>query len=511
MVLRLRNFRRLWIGMTVSSIGDWIGLFALLSITNRLSPGNTLAVAGLMIFRVLPAFIVGPIAGILLDRIDRRKAMVVSDVARALLISIVPFVNNIPTLYAITFFLEVATLVWMPAKDALIPDLVPKRLLVATNSLALFTTYGVFPLGALAFAGLVGVAEFLGTHVAFAQRARTSTRRTLALWIDTMHVHRVGADRRRACAFRRCPRQQRPVRLGVLWEELVEGLRYLRERGEVARVMRSIAISLAGGAVVFSLGAPYSTDVLGGGPKGVRRDRRGARHGHGCSASSSSVSSVTASPKGWVASTAVIFAGLMLLGAGVTTQLVVALVVAGLFGAFAGVAYASLFALLQELVDEEVRGRMFSSVQVVIRISLFVSLVVFPALAELYGDDDLRRRRPDRGSGSRSRPAASLTCAAGLHGAWDVYRGQDRSVVGMTDLGASGRQGCAEGRRSRSCSATSTSGRVAHAYLFAGAAGRLPARRRARVRRGARLSARRLRDVRRVPSACSTARTRTSR
>ena len=80
-----------------------------------------------------------------------------------------------------------------------------------------------------------------------------------------------------------------------------------------------------------------------------------------------------------------IFAGLMLLGAGVTTQLALALVVAGLFGAGAGVAYASLFALLQEMVDDEVRGRIFSSVQVVIRISLFVSLVVFPALAELYG------------------------------------------------------------------------------------------------------------------------------
>ncbi len=60
--------------------------------TNRLSPGNTLAVAGLMIFRVLPAFLVGPIAGVLLDRIDRRKAMIASDVARACLIASVPFV-----------------------------------------------------------------------------------------------------------------------------------------------------------------------------------------------------------------------------------------------------------------------------------------------------------------------------------------------------------------------------------------------------------------------------------
>jgi dTMP kinase len=420
MVLRLRNFRRLWIGMSVSSIGDWIGLFALLSMTNRLSPGNTLAVAGLMIFRVLPAFVVGPIAGVLLDRIDRRKAMIAADIARACMMAIVPFSQNIPTLYTITFFLEVATLVWMPAKDALVPNLVPKRLLLATNSLSLFTTYGVFPLGALFFAGLAGVAEFLGAHVS-PLRSLGSSQESLALWIDTatfiasaLIVSRVTVPQ--------VPREHRPVRLGVLWDELVEGLRYLRERGEVARVMRSIAIALAGGAVVFSLGAPYSTDVLSGGPKAFGGIVASLGTGMGVGVLILGFIGDRL-PKGWLASGAVIFAGLMLLGAGVTTHLGLALVVAGLFGAGAGVAYASLFALLQELVDDQVRGRIFSSVQVVIRISLFVSLVVFPAIAELYGNTIFGG---DTGQGIRLALVSGgfITCAAGLHGAWDVYRGR---------------------------------------------------------------------------------------
>jgi dTMP kinase len=412
MVLRLHNFRRLWIGMTVSSIGDWIGLFALLSMTNKLSPGNTLAVAGLMIFRVLPAFLVGPIAGILLDRVDRRKAMVAADVARALLIALVPFSSNLPTLYAITFLLEIATLVWLPAKDALIPDLVPKRLLVATNSLALFTTYGVFPLGALAFTGLVSIGELFED---------VTQPEHLAMWIDTatfvasaIIVSRVRAPQ--------VPRQRRPVRLRVLWEELVEGLRYLRERSEIARVMRSIAIALAGGAVVFSLGAPYSTDVLGGGAKGFGGIVAALGTGMGLGVLVLGFIGDRAT-KGWVASMAVIFAGLMLLAAGVTTQLAVALVVAGLFGACAGVAYASLFALLQELVHEEVRGRTFSSVQVVIRVSLFVSLVVFPALAELYSSA-LFDGNSAQGIRLALASGGFLTCAAGLFGAWDVYRGR---------------------------------------------------------------------------------------
>lgn len=419
-ILRLRNFRRLWIGMTISSVGDWVGLFALLSMTNRLSPGNTLAVAGLMIFRVLPAFLIGPVAGVLLDRIDRRKAMVACDVARAALIATVPFVANIPTLYAVTFFLEIATLIWMPAKDALVPNLVPKRWLVATNSLALFTTYGVFPLGALAFTGLVGVAEFLGTHFG-ALESLGLNQENLALWIDTatflasaLIVSRVRVPQ--------VPRQARPVRVSVLWEEVLEGLRYFRERSEVARVMRSIAISLAGGAVVFSLGAPYSSEVLGGGPRAFGGIVASLGTGMGAGVL---VLGIVGDrfPKAWAAAGAVIFAGVALVGASVVTHLGPALVMAGLFGACGGVAYANLFALLQEIVPDQVRGRIFASVQVVIRVALFASLVLFPAMAELFSravfDGDAAR-----GIQLALATGGLLTCAAGLHAAWDVYRGR---------------------------------------------------------------------------------------
>jgi dTMP kinase len=413
----------LWIGMAVSSIGDWVGLFALLSMTNRLAPGNTLAVAGLMMFRVLPAFLIGPIAGVLLDRIDRRKAMVVCDLVRAVLIATVPFAANLPTVYLVTFVLEIATLIWMPAKDALIPNLVPKRWLVATNSLTLFTTYGVFPLGALAFTGLVGVASFLGGHIS-AFESLGLNQENLALWIDTATFFASAVIVSRV-SVPQVPHEQRPLRLGVLWEELLDGLRYLKERSEIARVMRSIAIALGGGAVVFSLGAPYSSEVLGGGPQAFGGIVAALGTGMGAGVL---VLGIVGDryPKAWVAAGAVIFAGTALLGAALTTQLVFALIFAGLFGSGGGVAYANLFAILQELVPDEVRGRIFSSVQVVIRISLFGSLVLFPALAELFSgalfDGD-----PGQGIRLALATGGFLTCAAGLHAAWDVYRGRIHS------------------------------------------------------------------------------------
>jgi len=419
-VLRLPAFRRLWLGLSISSLGDWIGLFALLSMTDRLSGGNTLAVGGLMIFRVLPAFIVGPLAGVALDRIDRRKAMVVSDVLRACLIAIVPFAQTLPALYAVSFLLETISLVWMPAKDSLIPNIVPGRWLVAANSLSLFSTYGVFPLGALTFTGLVAVAGFLGTHVAFLE-ALSLNQENLALWLDAC-TFLLAAFIVSRIRFPALPRQRREIRLRVLWDEVVEGLRYFRAKGEIARIMRGFAVALSGGAVIFSLGAPYNSQVLGAGPSGFGFIVAALGTGMGLGVLVLGFVGDRL-PKAWTSSAAVIAGGLILVAAALANTLPLAIVVAGLLGASGGVAYATAFALLQERVDDNVRGRTFASVQIVIRTSLFVSLVAFPALAGLFATEAFLGSQAD---GIRLAFAAGglVTCAAGLLGALDVYRGR---------------------------------------------------------------------------------------
>jgi dTMP kinase len=305
----------------------------------------------------------------------------------------------------------------------MIPNLVPKRWLVATNSLALFTTYGVFPLGSLWFTALVGVGAFIGSHVG-ALNALNLSRENLALFIDAVSflasaliVMRVRVPL--------MPRERRPVHLEALWEDLVEALRYLRDRGEVARIMRSIAVALAGAAVVFSLGSPHATTVLHGGPQAFGGIV--AALGTGMFPGVLVLGFIgDRLPKAWVAAFAVIAAGVMLLGAALSSVLAAALIFAALFGAMGGVAYATLFALLQEIVPDEIAGRIFASVQVVIRLSLFTSLVLFPALAQLFTSVFFGGH-----SASGIRLALSLgallTCAAGVHGAYDVYRGRIHS------------------------------------------------------------------------------------
>ena len=92
-VLRITAFRRLWLALGFSSFGDWLGLLALASMAKALAGSSytaaNLAVAGVFIFRLAPAVLLGPLAGALADRLDRRWTMVTGDLLRcALIISI---------------------------------------------------------------------------------------------------------------------------------------------------------------------------------------------------------------------------------------------------------------------------------------------------------------------------------------------------------------------------------------------------------------------------------------
>ena len=92
-VLAIKPFRRLWNAMLFSSLGDWLGLLATTALAQQLSGGDyakaNFAIAGVFIARLLPAVFLGPIAGVIADKLDRRKLMVNCDILRtALYISI---------------------------------------------------------------------------------------------------------------------------------------------------------------------------------------------------------------------------------------------------------------------------------------------------------------------------------------------------------------------------------------------------------------------------------------
>ena len=89
-VLSIRPFRRLWIATSLSSLGDWLSLVALASLASTLAgPGAAAqysAVGGVWLSSLLPALVLGPLAGAVADRLDRRINMIVGDVLRAVLV-----------------------------------------------------------------------------------------------------------------------------------------------------------------------------------------------------------------------------------------------------------------------------------------------------------------------------------------------------------------------------------------------------------------------------------------
>lgn len=140
-VLRITPFRRLWMALGLSSFGDWLGLLATAAFAQDLAADSytaaNYAIAGVFILRLAPAVLLGPLAGALADRLDRRWTLVVGDLARCALFASIPLVGTLGWLYAATLLVECFALFWLPAKDATVPNLVPRRRLGAANQISL--------------------------------------------------------------------------------------------------------------------------------------------------------------------------------------------------------------------------------------------------------------------------------------------------------------------------------------------------------------------------------------
>lgn len=134
--LRIRDYRRLWWGQVVSVIGDKVTQIAMAILVFTLT-GSVMQMGIMLAVSALPAALFGLPAGVYVDRWDRRTTMIVSDVVRAAVVVAIPFVApyGVGWVYALAFVSSTVALFFVPAKRALIPDLVSNDDLVAANSL----------------------------------------------------------------------------------------------------------------------------------------------------------------------------------------------------------------------------------------------------------------------------------------------------------------------------------------------------------------------------------------
>ena len=156
------QFFRLWITQVLSSIGDWLGFLAIAALAARISDRPEASVGVVMSARIVPGFFLGAASGVVADRFDRKKVMVYCNLGRAGVLVLLPFVDSVVGLVVASLVLEIFTLLWTPAKEASVPNLVPPEHLTTANSLSLVAAYGTMPLAAGLFSLLAGVSRWLG-------------------------------------------------------------------------------------------------------------------------------------------------------------------------------------------------------------------------------------------------------------------------------------------------------------------------------------------------------------
>jgi len=365
----------------VSSLGDWIGLVAVVALAARISEGNEAAVGLVMAARMVPGFFLAPVGGVLVDRWDRRRTMVTCDIGRAAIVATLPFVDTLFGLFLASFLLEILTLLWSPAKDASVPNLVPPDKLAAANSLSMAAAYGTFPVGSAIFASLAGIAAWLGHFDALP--AFKVDQESLALWADaaTFLGSALLIMSLRALPGRPRGDGQR-IDWGQTWRELVEGLRFIRGNEAVRSVMLGMGVGLVGCGSAVPLGPIYAREVLGSGSAGFGLLMTGLGTGAAIGVLALSVAARRL-PADLVFVTALFGTGAGLILTTSTSSLTAAVILAGGFGLFAGTCYVSGFTIIQERVVDALRGRMFATLYTIIRFCLLLSLAVAPWLAGL--------------------------------------------------------------------------------------------------------------------------------
>ena len=253
-----RNYRYAWSGQVVSEIGDHFNNVAVFS----LALANTrsgLVVTGIMLSRAIPAVMAGPVAGVILDRLDRKRIMIASDLIRAVVAF--GFILAIPRsdtwlLYLLSALLMFASPFFTSGRSAILPVIANKEELHTANSLTQTTQWMTLTIGA--FLGGTSIVQF-GYKWAFTFNA-------LSFLFSAACVSRLRVERGNFRAERTALGEDKVVRP---WHEYTEGLRYMKASPLILGIaLLGIGWASGGGAaqILFSL---FGELVFNRGPAGI--------------------------------------------------------------------------------------------------------------------------------------------------------------------------------------------------------------------------------------------------
>lgn len=234
-----RNFRLLFLGQAVSQLGDWFNSVAVFALLLDLT-GSATAVAWMMIVQFLPIAIIGPLAGVVVDRVDRRRLMIGTDIMRGIVVLgllLVRTRDQVWLAYVVMAVTVSGAAFFEPARTATIPNVTSKEELMPANALSSATWAAMLAIGA-SIGGLV--TALAGREIAFVING-------LSFFVSAWFISRTQIESPPAA---RAPLAGWWALTGI--PDLVDGLRYVRARSHLAALMFVKAgWGLAGGVLLL--------------------------------------------------------------------------------------------------------------------------------------------------------------------------------------------------------------------------------------------------------------------
>lgn len=387
-LLRVTQFRRLWVALAFSSFGDWLGFLAVTALAASYGGENyalaNFAVGGVLILRMLPSLLLGPVAGAVADRFDRRTTMVVSDLVRFAAYASIPLVGTWWWLFVATLVTECASIVWAPAKEATVPNLLPRERLEAANQVGLVAAYGSAPVAAAVFTVLATASSLLGRTGSDFFVANPVH---MALYVNAATFLFAAYTVLRLRGIPRAARPDGAARRGLV-RQITEGWAFVGRTRMIRGLVLGMLGAFAAGGAVISVARVFVASMHAGDA------------GYGVLFGSLFVGMATGMFLGLrllrgfsrrrLFGLCLIAAGVTMVAIAVIENLVIVVLLTAGVGGFAGMAWVVGYTLVGLEVDDQVRGRTFAFLQTMVRVVLIGVLALGPLIAGAFGAHDIR-------------------------------------------------------------------------------------------------------------------------
>jgi DHA3 family macrolide efflux protein-like MFS transporter len=348
------------------------------------TPGSTIELAKLLSFTILPVFIIGPIAGIYVDRWNRRATMIACDIIRGLLVLLIPLVIKYSTsmipVYIIVFIIFSVTRFFVPSKLSIIPDIVHKDKLLLANSLS-STTMMIATIVSFGFSGII-VAVFGPQAGFYIDSASYFISAILVFFVAVKlkeNIESSGASAKLTGISRR-----------TIVGDIKEGIEYLKGHKDIRMVANTMFLIMAGVGSIYIVIIVFIQEALRSSTKhlgllvmflGIGLFLGSIIYGKFGSKFS----------KRKVINFGLLTTGLTIVLFTICLKFMPSFFIAGLLsivlGTFSAPIIVSSNTLLHEVTHDEMRGRIFSSLEIIMHVGFLLFMFLSSLAAEKTGGD----------------------------------------------------------------------------------------------------------------------------